>query len=150
MPPSIRNIIENVIGSRDVKDIPRIPDAPFTVRTAYLHRKDKNHDSPYRDLQRRMRLIAYRLRHSHNRISGLNWKGRPIADEPDGRNVAGQIMFLPSEPRLQAQRALCSDAKTKFMDPEGYRHPVLILTNPDSEGFVIVQKASLIPPFMRI
>ena len=71
----------------------------------------------------------------------FNWKGREVANPPDPNRTPGQIMFLPRErPGVEVHRQAWNP-EGRPMDPEGYNHPVLILTNKDDEGFVVVQKA---------
>ncbi|KAK3947521.1 hypothetical protein QBC32DRAFT_374233 [Pseudoneurospora amorphoporcata] len=76
--------------------------------------------------------------HRSNSTQSVNWKGRLPKPAPD--SIAGQIMFLPTEPELERQ---AWDPEGNPMHKDGYGHPVLILTNQDHEGFVVVQKASI-------
>ena len=57
-------------------------------------------------------------------------------------------MFLPQrEPGKKGLRAWGSDQAN--MNPGAYNHPVLILTEPDENGYVVVQKVSS-PVFYRV
>ncbi|KAK1778666.1 hypothetical protein QBC45DRAFT_327703 [Copromyces sp. CBS 386.78] len=71
--------------------------------------------------------------HRSNSTKSTNWKGWPPAPAPDPSDIAGQIMFLPTEPELERQ---AWNPEGNPMDKDGYNHPVLILTNPDHEGFM--------------
>ncbi|CCC13704.1 hypothetical protein SMACR_08207 [Sordaria macrospora] len=66
--------------------------------------------------------------------SNLNWRERSRAPDLDPSNIAGQIMVLPPMPKLDLLKVGGSDGRR--LDDDGYEHPVLILTNPDHEGYM--------------
>lgn len=52
--------------------------------------------------------------------------------------LAAKIMFLPQEIPAEGLQAMGSDQQP--MDKDGYDHPVLVLTDPDEDGYVVIQK----------
>ena len=123
-------------------------------RPCHEYQKDKNHGGVHRSGSSQNTKYGSNKDHYSNKApqdvisdsdDNLNWKGRPRAEDPNSSFIAGQIMRLPkNEPRSDLQ-AWGSNGKP--MHEKAYGHPVLVLTNPDKDDCVIVQKVSdILPP----
>lgn len=59
------------------------------------------------------------------------------------QSLAAQIMFLPPDEPAEGLQAMGSDLHP--MHKDGYDHPVLVLTDPDEDGYVVFQKVGSCP-----